>query len=61
MARGIRGRSQIILAFVHQPGLPVRRMLVFSREDCVYSASGEYYLSRLLLRFASQPGRENHG
>ncbi len=57
-----RNRPKVAaLVFARQPGLAVRRTLTIYREDGCYSPASEYYLSRLLLRFASQSGKENHG
>ena len=61
--RGYRRNRPKVAALVlaRQPGLAVQRTLTIYGEEGCYSPASEYYLSRLLLRFASQPGRENHG
>ncbi len=57
-----RNRPKVAaLVFARRPGPALQRMLTIYREEGGYSPASEYYLSRLLLRFARQAERENHG
>ncbi len=57
-----RNRPKVAaLVFARQPGPALQRTLTIYGEEGGYSPASEYYLSPLLLRFASQPGKENHG